>query len=241
VANIFFQFKQFIVYQQHCAMKVSTDACIFGAAAAAFFADVPEQADTDRCYLDIGTGTGLLSLMLAQQTTAAIDAVEIDNAAFEQATQNFSASPFRKQLTAHHTDVLKFEPGKKYNGILCNPPFFEGDLQSGDAMKNAAKHSTTFTLLQLLTTADRLLTADGILAVLLPYHRVNAFIQSANGLLFYLQQQILVRHTTAHPFFRGILFLSRQQSTAHTTELVIKNEGHAYTDAFIDLLKDYYL
>ncbi|MDN3656827.1 methyltransferase [Ferruginibacter paludis] len=241
MANNFFQFKQFIVYQQHCAMKVSTDSCIFGAVTASFFGDVPEKADTGKCYLDIGTGTGVLSMMLAQQTTAAIDAVEIDNAAFEQATQNFSASPFWKQLTAHHTDVLKFEPGKKYNGILCNPPFFEGDLQSDNAMKNAAKHSTTFTLQQLLTTADRLLTVDGILAVLLPYHRVDAFIQSANDLQFFLQEQILVRHTTTHPYFRGILFLSRQQSTAHTKELVIKNEGNVYTDAFIDLLKDYYL
>jgi tRNA1Val (adenine37-N6)-methyltransferase len=241
VANNFFQFKQFIVYQQHCAMKVSTDSCIFGATAAAFFADDPKLINTDKRYLDIGTGTGLLSLMLAQQTTAAIDAVEIDSAAFEQATQNFSVSPFSKQLTAYNTDVLQFEPGKKYNGILCNPPFFEGDLQSGDAVKNAAKHSTTFTLQQLLTTADRLLTADGILAVLLPYHRVNAFIQLASQLHFYVTQQILVRHTTAHPYFRGILFLSRQQSTAHAKELVIKNEGNVYTDAFIDLLKDYYL
>jgi tRNA1Val (adenine37-N6)-methyltransferase len=241
VANNFFQFKQFIVYQQHCAMKVSTDSCIFGAAVAAFFADTPGQSDTGKCYLDIGTGTGLLSLMLAQQTTAAIDAVEIDNAAFEQASQNLSTSPFSKQLKAYYTDALQFEPGKKYDGILCNPPFFEGDLQSDNALKNAAKHSTTFTLLQLLTTAERLLTTDGVLAVLLPYHRVNTFIQSANELQFYLQQQILMRHTTTHPYFRGILFLSRQQSTVHTKELVIKNEANTYTDAFIDLLKDYYL
>jgi tRNA1Val (adenine37-N6)-methyltransferase len=183
----------------------------------------------------------LLSLMLAQKTTAAIDAVEIDSTAYEQAAQNFSASPFDKQLTAHHTDVLQFEPGKKYDGILCNPPFFEGDLQSDNAMKNAAKHSTTFNLQQLLHTADRLLTAEGILALLLPFPRVNAFIQPASEMQFYLLQQLLLRHTTAHPFFRGILFLSRQPSFPRLNELVIKNELNAYTDEFMDLLGEYYL
>jgi tRNA1Val (adenine37-N6)-methyltransferase len=222
-------------------MKVSTDACIFGAAAAAFFADTPEQAGSNKSFLDIGTGTGLLSLMLAQKTTATIDAVEIDSAAFKQAVQNFSASPFDKQLTAHHTDVLEFEPGKKYDGILCNPPFFEGDLQSDNAMKNAAKHSTTFNLLQLLHTASKHLKPGGVLAVLLPYHRVDEFIHLANDHDLYLQQQILLRHTATHPFFRSILFLSNKKVDSSLKDLIIKNETNAYTDEFVALLKDYYL
>ena len=240
VANNYFQFKQFNVQQQHCAMKVSTDACIFGAAVAADFAVIPQQL-LSCSFLDIGTGTGLLSLMLAQKTTVAIDAVEIDAAAVEQARQNFSASPFHHRLSVFHTDVLQFDPGKKYEGICCNPPFFERDLQSDNEMVNAAKHSTTFTLRQLVQTADKLLTADGKLAVLLPYHRLDQFIAMANEHHFYVQQQILLRHTSAHPFFRGILFLSRTPSTAHTKELIINDGQNVYTEEFSLLLKDYYL
>lgn len=240
MANNYFQFKQFTVHQQHCAMKVSTDACIFGAAVATDFAVISQQ-NPSCSFLDIGTGTGLLSLMLAQKTTAAIDAVEIDTTAFEQARQNFSASPFHHLLRVFHTDVLQFDPGKKYEGICCNPPFFEGDLQSDNELVNAAKHSTTFTLRQLVQTADKLLTADGKLAVLLPYHRVGQFIAMANECHFYVQQQILLRHTSTHPFFRGIIFLSRTPSTAHIKELVIKDGQNVYTDEFSLLLKDYYL
>ncbi len=240
MANNYFQFKQFTIYQQHCAMKVSTDACIFGAMVADTFAD-KELINADYYYLDIGTGTGLLSLMLAQKTKAAIDTVDIDSAAVEQAKQNFSASPFHQQLTAMHTDVLQFASDKKYDGIICNPPFFEGDLPSDDEMINAAKHSTTFNLQQLLTTAERLLKSGGVLAVLLPYHRIDEFINGANEAHFYLQQQILVRHTANHPWFRGILFLSATPAIAATKELSIKNEQNVYTDEFIGLLKDYYL
>ncbi len=222
-------------------MKVSTDSCIFGAAVAENFAEKALQADATKCYLDIGTGTGLLSLMLAQKTSACIDAVEIDAAAFEQAIQNFSASPFNERLTAYHTDVLQFDADKKYGGIICNPPFFEGDLSSDDEIINAAKHSTTFNLQQLLTTANKHLKPGGVLAVLLPYHRVTEFIRSINGHHFYLQQQILLRHTATHPYFRGILFLSNIPVEPTLKELIIKNDMNVYTNEFVALLKDYYL
>ena len=241
MANNFFQFKQFTVYQQHCAMKVSTDSCIFGAAVAEYFVNKALLADGAKYYLDIGTGTGLLSLMLAQKTSPFIDAVEIDAAAFEQAAQNFSTSPFKEKLTAYHTDVLQFNTDKKYDGIICNPPFFVGDLASHNEMINAAKHSTTFNLQQLLTTANKYLKPGGVMAVLLPYHRVTEFIQSANDHHFYLQQQILLRHTATHAYFRGILFLSNIPGEPTLKELIIKNEMNVYTNEFIALLKEYYL
>jgi tRNA1Val (adenine37-N6)-methyltransferase len=242
VANNFFQFKQFTVQQQFCAMKVSTDSCIFGAAVAEAFAETELQADnTIANYLDIGTGTGLLSLMLAQKTSAVIDAVEIDNTAYEQAGNNFSVSPFKEKLSIYNNDVLHFNPGKKYDGIICNPPFFEGDLKTGNQQLNAAKHSTTFTLQQLIQIADAHLKDSGILVVLLPFHRVDDFITDAIGLNFYVQQKILLRHTVQHPYFRGILFFSKTNTSSVTKELIIKNEAGNYTDDFIHLLKDYYL
>ncbi len=242
MANNYFQFKQFTVQQQFCAMKVSTDACIFGATVTKVFANTALAGKEKKTsYLDIGTGTGLLSLMLAQESNAEIDAVEIDLAAHNQAKNNFDASPFKERLRIFHTDILLFTTDKKYEGIVCNPPFFEGDLRSPDKQKNAAKHATTLTLLQLLKVADNLLIENGLLAVLLPYHRIHEFIKDAVERQFCLKEKILLRHTSAHPYFRAILFISKNNTATTIKELVIKNEAGNYTDACIFLLKDYYL
>ncbi len=223
-------------------MKVSTDSCIFGAAVAEVLADKELQATEGVAYyLDIGAGTGLLSLMLAQKTTAFIDAVEIDIAAYDQSSINFKASSFKDKLSVYNTDIHHYNPGKKYDAIICNPPFFEGDLKSADEKKNVAKHATTLTLQQLVKATNSHLKSDGLFVVLLPYHRTDDFIEEVAGLAFYLQQKILLRHTLQHPYFRSILFLSKIKTTSTTKELVIKNEAGNYTDEFICLLKDYYL
>ena len=242
MANTFFQFKTFTVHQQFCAMKVSSDSCIFGAAVAEVIAGKELQATGGITnYLDIGAGTGLLSLMLAQKTTAFIDAVEIDIAAYEQSSINFEASPFKDKLSVYNTDILHFNPGKEYDAIICNPPFFEGDLKSVDEKKNVAKHDTALTLQRLLKVIDGLLKSDGLFAVLLPYHRIDDFIKQATDLHFYLIEKIFIRHTSTHSYFRGILFFSKIKTTSSTKELVIKNEAGNYTNEFICLLKDYYL
>ena len=242
MANNFFQFKQFTIHQQFCAMKVSTDACIFGAVVTEMFAAkaLPDE-DKETYYLDIGTGTGLLSLMLAQKTTAFIDAVEIDSAAYDEASENFNSSPFKGRLSIYNTDILNYPAAKKYDGIICNPPFFEGDLRSPDKKKNAVKHDTTLTLQQLLKVAGNHLKDAGLLAVLLPYHRVDEFIKDAVDLQFCLKEKLLLRHTFVHPYFRAILFFSKTETTSAIKELVIKNETGNYTDEFMCLLKDYYL
>ena len=224
--------------QDRCAMKVCTDACIFGAAVAT---KVRRNYIQPLNILDIGTGTGLLSLMMAQQLDATIDAVEMNDAAYEQAAGNFQQSIWKDRLHAHHTNVLQFDPGKKYDCILSNPPFFEGDLRSGDPQKNAAKHDTGLTLEELLSVVSSHIAEDGIFAVLLPYHRVTFFIQLALKAGFYLQEQLFIRHTHTHPFFRGILFFSRKNIITATRELAIKNATGNYTPEMIALLKDYYL
>ena len=242
LANNYFQFKQFTVQQALCAMKVSTDACLFGATIAESFTNKALQDNNIFAnYLDIGTGTGLLSLIVAQKTTAIIEAVEIDEGAAQQAAENFEASPFRERLSIHNTDILQFKPRKEYDGIFCNPPFYEGDLQSPDMQKNAAKHDTALTLQQLLMVVASLLKSDGVFAVLLPFHRVNECIEKAIGQGFYLQQKIAVRHSVKHAYFRGILFFVKQPVATVTKELVIKNEEGIYTAGFTALLTDYYL
>ncbi len=191
--------------------------------------------------LDIGTGTGLLSLMVAQHTTGKIDAIEIDEAAFVQAKQNNDQSPWKERITILNEDAIAFHPGKKYDFIISNPPFFEGDLKSGNQQKDAAKHDTKLTLAQLLQVINKHLSPTGIFAVLLPYHRLDYFIEIAQEAGHFLNQSFLVKHTEAHPFFRGILLFSRLQTPIEKQELAIKNKTGNYTPEFCELMQPYYL
>lgn len=240
-------------------MKVCTDACLFGAFVANCQLPIgnpltePRGQDAVHC-LDIGTGTGLLSLMLAQKNDSVIiDAFEIDTDAAQQAKENFTASPWGDRLEVFNKDVLILAPDpfiepdkqkavrKKYDLIICNPPFFEDDLLSPDDTKNKAKHSTALTLVELLHIADIHVTAGGSFAVLLPYLRVDYFIEEAARVDLHLNKQILVKQSPKHNFFRGILFFSRIEKEVEQMEIAIKDEADQYTAAFAEALKDYYL
>lgn len=237
MANNYFQFKQFTVHQQDCAMKVCTDACLFGA----YVADELSAKNNCAQYLDIGTGTGLLSLMLAQKTNAFIDAAEIEISAYKQAVINFKQSPWQQRLTIFNIDILRFTGNKKYDCIISNPPFFEADLKSSDNNKNAAKHETALTLQQLLQVVIEYLQPDGFFAVLLPFHRINYCEVEAAKLDLFLTQKILVKQTPKHNYFRGILYFKRTQTGIESKEIIIKNETGQYSTSFVELLKDYYL
>lgn len=234
--NNYFQFKQFTVHQEKCAMKVCTDACLFGA----YIAEEIKKAKVKN-ILDIGTGTGLLSLVLAQKTNAVIDAVEIDNDSFLQAKENFEQSPWKERLNICKEDIIQFNPNRKYDCIISNPPFYEQDLKSEDKSKNAAKHDTTLTLKQLLQCINNLIKEDGIFAVLLPYHRVDYFINAAAEHNQYAFKKILIKQTPSHNFFRGIVLLQRKKTILLAEETWIKDEAGKYGPNFIALLKDYYL
>ena len=238
MANDYFQFKQFIVRQDHCAMKVCTDACVFGAYVARY---IFNNGPVVGSILDIGTGTGLLALMMAQNTKGIVDAVEIDEAAFQQAESNFDNSPWRDRLNVFNADAFHFDRGKKYDWIISNPPFFKGDLKSANKGKNLAKHETMLTLEQLLAVISRHLSPFGIFAVLLPPHRAPFFIEIAGEAGYFLAEQVEVRHTSGHPVFREILFFRSGESTAFCDELFIKDKQGNYTPQFADLMKDYYL
>ncbi|MEP6513802.1 MAG: methyltransferase [Parafilimonas sp.] len=260
MANSYFRFKQFTIQQDKCAMKVCTDACLFGAW-------VAERVDswqlTVNRVLDIGTGTGLLSLMLAQKfSNAWIDAVEIDEASAQQAKENFEASPWSERLNFYHSSIQAFsqnaahnnlaikqfsnetiEPyntSTKYNLIIANPPFFENDLKSLSEKRNLALHSEALSLQELLSSTKKLLVHDGHFALLLPYHRSTYFENLAVANEFYLKQKVLIKQTSAHNYFRSILFFSRQPSAINQSEITIMNNNNQYTKEFIELLADYY-
>jgi len=221
-------------------MKVCTDACLFGA----WVVSEIERGDKKiEKILDIGTGTGLLSLMLAQKTNANIDAVEIDDSAALQATNNFSFSLWKDRLKVYQTSIQQFSSGVTYDLIISNPPFFSNDLKSDDKRRNLALHSDALSLEELIKYVDVHLSSNGLFAVLLPYSRTDYLEKIvATYKSFFLQSKVLVKQTERHDYFRSMLLFSKSASTSSysTNEIVIQN-NNAYTSHFIGLLKDYYL
>lgn len=239
MANTYFQFKQFVVHQELCAMKVCTDSCLFGALVARQSNQNTTQA------LDIGSGTGLLSLMLAQELpNTYVDAVELDYNAYSQSVQNFAASSFSQKLIAHHIDIHKFAitSVKTYELIICNPPFFTQHLKSPNAEINKAKHNDTLSPNDLAALAAKLLAPDGIFWLLIPVSESEFYIQNMlqNGLYIHALYTVMDRETL--PAFRKIIsFTKHENSNVLAQEICIKNIDNTYKGTFIDLLKEYYL
>lgn len=218
-------------------MKVCTDACILGAYAAQLAA---EDNQISRC-LDIGAGTGLLSLMIAQRSAAIIDAIDIDINAFEEGNNNFNSSPWSKRLHYIHSDVISYHPNDTYDLIFTNPPFYEKELQSPHHFKNIARHDDGLTLQELAIAIDRNLSSAGKFILLLPFQRVDEFEEIATRLLFHLHTKISIRHSNHHPYSRVVMIFSRESTSPSIHELIIKDESNNYTPNFNSLLKDYYL
>jgi tRNA1Val (adenine37-N6)-methyltransferase len=251
MGNHFFKFKQFTVYQDQCAMKVCTDACVQGAFTAG--AGVAKQADlvlpvlqqadllSPFTVLDIGAGTGLLSLMLAQAWPNAIfTAVELDTAAAQQAAANFAASPWSSRLHVIQGDALDLPPAE-YDFIISNPPFYEADLKSPDRLRNQAMHATTLDYANLLDVIDKQLAPTGSFSVLLPYAPFAGFVKQAAIKGFHPSHILQVQQSVKHTYFRTVGIFSRQPQQTITTDLSIRNANNQYTPAFAALLSSYYL
>ncbi len=235
--NTYFQFKQFTIQQDKAGMKVTTDSCLFGAWAAQQIA-----LSSAKNILDIGAGTGLLSLMIAQQNKLVIDAIEIEGQAYLQAKENCTASPWKDSITVWQQDVFQYSPGKLYDAIICNPPFYENELSGKDKQKNTAQHNRDFSLSQLLLFIEANLQEKGSFYLLLPHKRekeVTALVK-AQGL--FLTQKICVRQSTAHEHFRIMLAGTKELSTLQVSEFSIcEADKKTYTSDFVQLLQDYYL
>lgn len=219
-------------------MKVCTDSCLFGAWIAQYLS---EKNTASMQVLDIGTGTGLLSLMVAQNVEmAVINAVEIDNNAAKQATENFAASPWKNRLHLINGDVKNMNGANQYDAIISNPPFYENDVKSMEKGRNLAFHSEALTISNLISVVEKLLKPEGIFAVLIPMHRKGELAGALVKKGFFLQEQILVRQTENHAYFRAFMVFSQSEDPTITSELCIKQNG-AYSPEFVALLKNYYL
>lgn len=233
--NPFFSFKQFTIYQDRCAMKVCTDACILGA----WFA---KKVQGDERILDIGSGTGLQLLMLAQESKAEMIGVELDKEAYEQANENIGNSPWKERLSVEEGDIRTHSFKQQFDFIISNPPFFENDLMSDSDAEKVAKHSSSLSLSELLEAINKNLSEKGHFGILLPYHRWEYFDGLATQKGFHLQERLTVKQTTKHKPFRAILHYSKiPVDITNETELAIKPDGQNYSKEFEDLLRDYYL
>ena len=161
MANEYFQFKQFTVRQQHCAMKVGTDGTLLGAWA--------QTSVGSSRVLDVGTGTGLIALMMAQRyPEALVVAIDVDEKAVSQAKENVLTSPFAHRIHVLKADVQAFEDSEKFDSIVCNPPFFEGSLVCPNPQRTEARHTVSLGYCQLMESAFRLLKDDGRFSVIIP-------------------------------------------------------------------------
>lgn len=233
-----FRFKQFVVQQDKCAMKVGTDGVLLGAWANCEFA---------KTILDVGTGTGLVALMLAQRNqTANISAVEIDQEATKQAHENFENSPWVNRLSVYNASIQDFARQKKkqFDFIVSNPPFFESTYEQIDVNRKNARQEHTLTLSELFSSVNLLLSNEGIFTLVYPSERESEFMKIAVQNQFYLKRKRYVQGTNHSPIKRILIELSKTECTNPIIEpiLIIEPEKrHQYSTEYKQLTKDFYL
>ena len=230
-----FTFKQFAIEQDRCAMKIGTDGVLLGA-----WAPIDNHPFS---ILDIGTGTGIIALMLAQRSAAQqIDALEIDEAAYEQATDNFENSPWNDRLFCFHAGLDEFieEPEEEYDLIVSNPPFYSEDYKTENESRDLARFQDAMPFEQLLEAADLLLSEHGIFTVIIPFKEEENFIALANEFELYPLKITRVKGTPTTEIKRSLLAFSRNETTdLPIDELVIETARHVYTQEYIGLTKDF--
>ncbi|MDF1672689.1 MAG: methyltransferase [Vicingaceae bacterium] len=228
-----FQFKQFSITQENTAMKVGTDAVLLGA----------WSKTTEGNILDIGTGTGLIALMLAQRTqTALIDTIEIDEATSKEAQENFIKSNWKNRLTSINSSLQDFHPSKRFDLIISNPPFFIDATKAPENKRNTARHSDSLSFYELIKAVKHLLADNAFFSLILPINEAKHFIEIAFEAQLYLNRKCMVKPNPTKAAKRVLMELSFNETTIIEEELTIETEKrHIYTEEYITLTKDFYL
>ena len=238
-----FKFKQFTIKQDRCAMKIGTDGVLLGA----------WTAINNNTYniLDIGAGTGIIALMLAQRSFAEnIEAIELDGDAFEQCTENFENSPWGDRLFCFHAGFDEFvdeyteekpDESELYNLIVSNPPFYKEEVTSGDYARDSARQNTSLPFNELVEGVTKLLTKDGSFSTIIPFKEESQFLNLAEQNGLYPSRITRVKGNSTADVKRSLLQFSFTEQKVDINKLVIEKERHQYTDDYVALTKDFYL
>jgi len=231
-----FHFKEFTVAQDRCAMKIGTDGVLLGA-----WVSLENNPQT---ILDIGTGTGLIALQLAQRSLAeTIDAVEIDNEAYEQCTSNFEESPWADRLFCYHASIQEFasEIDETYDLIISNPPFYSEDYKTENDARDLARFTDALPFQHLIVCAAHLLSETGVFALILPKKEEENFNKLAAEHGLYPTRICHVKGTFTSEVKRSLLTFSKEHKTPTVESLVIETGRHQYTDAYKNIVNAFYL
>jgi tRNA1Val (adenine37-N6)-methyltransferase len=217
-------------------MKVGTDGVLLGA--------WTPLINNPYNILDIGTGTGIIALMLAQRSNAEqIDAIEIDDNAYEQATENFENSPWNDRLYCYHAGLDEFvdEVEEVFDLVVSNPPFYTEDYKSGNEQRDMARFTDSLSFEELIEAADFFLSDNGIFSVIIPYKEEEKFISLCKERNLFPLKITRVKGTPTAEIKRSLLAFTRIEQTPHIDELVIEISRHQYTSQYIELTKGFYL
>ncbi|MCK7589138.1 methyltransferase [Subsaxibacter sp. CAU 1640] len=234
--NKSFQFKEFEVHQDRCAMKIGTDSVLLGA-----WTSIDKNPQS---ILDIGAGTGVLALMLAQRSGAElIDAIEIDDEAYEQCVENFEQSPWSDRLFCYHASLQEFvaEIEEKYDLIISNPPFYSDSYKSDNQQRDLARFVDALPFRHLIESVSKLLSHQGTFSVVIPFSEEKNFIALASKEHLFPSKILRVKGAPTSEIKRSLLQFSFEEMAIDPNELIIETERHKYTDAYIRLTKDFYV
>lgn len=233
MSNPYFTFKQFTIHHDRCAMKVGTDGVLLGAWA---------NVGCSHRVLDIGTGTGLIALMLAQRCTdCSIMAIDVDAEAVLQAQENIDLSPWKDRVAVLLQDVRTYQPDMLFDTIVSNPPFFIDSLKSSDLQRNTARHSDVLNIDELFSKVASLLTSDGRFSIVFPADKIDYLLHLAEKVGLYPSRCTMVVTSPGLTPKRVLLEFCRAKKMFQTDELIIELERHKYSEKYINLTKDFYL
>lgn len=235
MANNYFQFKQFLIEQDNCAMKVGTDSVLLAALTA---------VNNIKNALDIGTGTGILALMLTQKNSAIqFDAIEIDELAFLQASNNFSKSKFSNQIKPHFVALQQFVANKQYDLIITNPPYFisKSNYSIADLQRAKARHDNDLTFEELIDCVQKIMNPKGIFKLILPVHESAILKKLALQKGLFCSESVFIKPKPSKPSNRVVMSFITQNITETESEFIIYNEDNTQTEAYKNLTSDYYL
>lgn len=231
-----FKFKQFNIHQDQCAMKIGTDAVLLGA-----WADLSSNPFS---ILDIGSGTGILALMLAQRSAAeVIEAIEIDAQAYEQCVNNFELSPWRDRLFCYHASLLEFteEIEDTYDLIICNPPFYSDTFKTANDQRDLARFEDAMPFEHLIKGVSKLLSKEGTFNVIVPSKEESRFISLATTVHLHPSNILRIKGNPNSEIIRSMIAFSFEKKSTIIDELIIETKRHQYTEDYIALTKDFYL